>query len=631
MQNETKNMIAFAVIAGLLMMAYQVFIIGPQAKIAEAAAKARAAAAGPASVPGAASPVAGPLQPNLSRPAALALSPRVRIDTPTLTGSIALQGARLDDLYLKAYHETIDKRSPLVELLRPEGMAQAYFAEAGWVGANLPGAPTRRTVWTLTSGDVLSPGHPITLTYVAPGGLTFARRIEVDSEAMFTLTDTVTNAGPGAVSLAPYVSVQRQGLPPGLAKSNIVHEGAIGILGDDRPELRLSPYKDWKKKGEVAWPSRGGWFGITDKYWMTAFIPDQSEHIDARARVTTDATTGIDIYEATYAGAWRSIAPGASATEVSRLFAGAKTVPVLQGYAQGSGHAPSLPEMVGTLLTGLVGASAKPGPNAIPRFVDAVDWGNLWFLTKPIFAMLEFFYQQVGNFGVAILMLTVVIRLITFPLANKGFEMGVKMKKIQPELQALQKRYKDDPTTQQKEMMALYAREKVNPVTGCVPILFQIPVFYSLTKLFTVTIEMRHAAFFGWIHDLSAPDPTTFLNLFGLIPWDPSMTPLIGAFLGGFLHVGVWPLAYGLSMWLTQSMTPQTGIDPTQQMVFRFMPLMFTFILAQYAVGLLIYWTWSSFITIIQQYVMMRRFKVDNPIDQFLTRVGLAKAAGTSG
>jgi YidC/Oxa1 family membrane protein insertase len=309
--------------------------------------------------------------------------------------------------------------------------------------------------------------------------------------------------------------------------------------------------------------------------------------------VTTDAATGIDIYETSYSGAGRAVAPGQQTTEVSHLFAGAKTVPMLKAYGASLG---------------------------IPRFVDSVDWGNLWFLTKPIFALLEFFYQQVGNFGVAILMLTVVIRLVTFPLANKGFEMGVKMKKIQPELQAMQKRLKDDPAAQQKEMMALYQREKVNPVTGCLPILFQIPVFYSLTKLFTVTIEMRHAPFFGWIHDLSAPDPTTFLNLFGLIPWDPAMTPLIGGVLGGVLHVGVWPLAYGLSMWLSQSMTPQTGIDPTQQLIFKLMPIMFTFILAQYAVGLLIYWTWSSLITILQQYVMMRRFKVDNPIDDFLRR-----------
>jgi YidC/Oxa1 family membrane protein insertase len=582
--DDNRNLIAFFIMAGLIFFGFQMFVAGPQAKLA-AASRARAQAA-------AAAPTPAAMAAKLTRAQALAEAPRVTIDTPALSGSLALKGGRIDDLTLKAYHEEVSKTSPLVELLRPEGAPNAYFAEQGWVGANLAGLPGPQTLWTLASAGNLTPSHPVTLTYDSPAGLSFTRQIAVDDKAMFTVTDTVVNRGGAPATVAPYASVKRLGLPEGLGKTNIVHEGALGVLGVDNRELKLSPYKDWKKKGEVDWPSKGGWLGVTDKYWMTAFIPAQTETIAAKIRVAA-APDGSDIYEAAYLGAARAVPAGGQVVEVTHLFAGAKTVPLLSGYEKALG---------------------------VPRFDDAVDWGHLWFLTKPIFTVLEFFYQHVGNFGVAILMLTVLIRLITFPLANAGYEMGVKMKKIQPELQAIQKERKDNPELLQKETMALYAREKVNPVTGCIPVLFQIPVFYSLTKLFTVTIEMRHAPFFGWIHDLSARDPTTILNLFGLIPWHPEMTPLIGGVLGGLLHVGVWPILYGLSMWLSQAMTPTQGIDPTQQMIFKYMPIFFTFIMGQYAVGLLIYWTWSSLITVVQQYIMMRRFKVDNPIDDFLRR-----------
>jgi YidC/Oxa1 family membrane protein insertase len=591
MNSDNRNLISFAVLSALLIFAYQTFILGPQQKRARALhAHAEAAQL--------ATPT-GLIGPRLDRPAALAQSPRIVIDTPALTGSIALKGARLDDLFLKGYHVDLAKTSPLVELLRPEGMADAYFAEQGWFGANLPDLPTPRTLWTQTGGGVLSPNHPVTLSYRAASGLVFTRNLAVDAKSMFTVTDVVDNTGAAPVTLAPYVSIQRQDLPAGLGKSNIVHEGAVGILDPEKSVLRLASYKQWKKKGEIDWPSRGGWLGVTDKYWMTAFIPDQHEHIDAKVRLVPDQASHVDVYEATYSGQPRAVPAGGRVVEVSHVFTGAKVEPVLAAYKKSLG---------------------------VPRFDDAIDWGHLFFITKPIYTLLEFFYRYVGNFGVAILMLTVVIRLITFPLANKGFEMGIKMKKIQPELQALQKKNKDDPQQQQKDMMALYAREKVNPITGCIPALLPIPIFYSLTKLFTVTIEMRQAPFFGWIHDLSARDPTTIVNLFGLIPWDPSFTPLVGGILGGMLHVGVWPLLYGVSMIVSMSMSPQQGSDPTQQMIMKFMPIVFTFIMAQYAVGLLIYWTWSSVITIVQQYVMMRRFKVENPIDSFFARFSSAKA-----
>jgi YidC/Oxa1 family membrane protein insertase len=337
---------------------------------------------------------------------------------------------------------------------------------------------------------------------------------------------------------------------------------------------------------------------------MTALVPPQSERISPTFKVTQKS--GVDIYHVDYLGQPRAIAPGGQISETTRVFAGAKTVPVLQAYEKTLG---------------------------VPRLVDAVDWGFLWFLTKPIFYLVELFYGWVGNFGIAIVMLTVVVRLIMFPLANRSFEMGTKMKKLQPQLQALQAKYKEDPPTLQKEMMALYAREKVNPITGCLPIFLQIPVFYSLTKLFTVTIEMRHAPFFGWITDISAPDPTNIWNLFGLIPWDVVHTPVIGwlvtiPILGGIFALGAVPLFYGFTMWLSQAMTPMTGVDPTQQVIFKWMPVIFTLLLVTQPVGLLVYWSWSSLITILQQYIIMRRFKVDNPIDEFLARFSPKREPG---
>jgi len=390
--------------------------------------------------------------------------------------------------------------------------------------------------------------------------------------------------------VAPFASVQRQGAPT-VVPSN-AHEGAVGVM--DRV-LQMVKYKDWKKAGEKDFSAKGGWLGITDKYWLAAIIPDQAEAVHAAFRVTPSA--GVDVYEANFVGQPKTIQAGQQVVHVSRMFAGAKTVPVLKAYE----------------------TSLK-----IPRFQDAVDWGRLYFFTKPIFWVLEQFYGLFANFGLAILALTVLVRLLFFYPANLSYESMTKMKKIQPDVEALRTKYKDDPAKQQTELMQLYQREKINPLIGCLPMLATIPVFLALFKVLSVSIEMRHAPFFGWIQDLSAPDPTTFFNLFGLIPFDPSHLPLVGAVVA---HLGVWPLLYGLTQWLSMQMSPPAP-DPTQQRIMQLMPIMFTFLLSGLAVGLLIYYTWSNLLTIVQQYVIMRRFKVETPIDRIWGRLtGKAPAA----
>jgi YidC/Oxa1 family membrane protein insertase len=615
MQNDSnKNTLMFLVCAFAILIGYQFLYAGPAQRKEAAAVQARKAAeAQVALTPGMVVGADGKPQPlKLSRDEAKAQSPRIVVDTPALSGSIALKGARIDDLWLKRFTQTADKNSPPVELFRPEGAEHAWFTVFGWAG--VPGAPSADTLWSAPAGQVLRPNSPITLTYDNGQGLVFTRQIAVDNDAMFTVTDGVRNQGGEAVLLAPYASVQRQGIPTegphGLGKTQIVYEGGIGVLGGVGDEKYIlqdkAKYPKWKKDKPVQdnLASKGGWIGMTDKYWLAALVPEQSEIISGRFKVTQ--SSGVDIYESAFTGATQSVAPGQTIDHTTRLFAGAKTVPLLIKYQYGGKP--------------VVWWKFWERPTVvIPRFDWAVDWGMFSFFTKPIFNVLEMFYKLVGNFGIAILLLTVALKLILFPLADKSYESMAKMKKIAPEVEKLKAKHKDDPAKQQQEMMALYGKEKINPMMGCVPMLIQIPIFYSLYKVLTVTIEMRHAPFFGWITDLSARDPSTFMNLFGLIPWDPATAPMIGGFLSGPLHIGVWPLLYGFTMWLTTAMNPPAG-DPLQQKIFQLFPIIFTFTLSQFSVGLVIYWCWSNVLTILQQYIIMRRYKVDNPIDQLLNR-----------
>ena len=504
-----------------------------------------------------------------SRGELLGLSPRVAIDTPRLEGSLSLRGARFDDLQLKDYREELDPESPQIVLLSPQGDESAYFADFSWTGAgdSVP-MPGDDSLWTAMSSGPLTPENPLRLEWDNGAGLKFTRTIEVDQDYLFTVTQSVQNYGAGALSLYPWGRVMRFGTPSTLGFF-ILHEGLLGVFNDTLEEIN---YDDVQEEGEISQKSVGGWIGITDKYWMTALIPDQSREF--QGRFTGISRDGQDIYQADQVlSQGQALGPGQTISASSYFFAGAKKVSLVDAYRDNLG---------------------------IARFDLSIDWGWLFFLTKPFFIALDYFGKLFGNLGVSILIITVITKLLFFPLANKSYVAMSKMKKLQPKMVQIRERYADDKVKQQQELMDLYKREKVNPAAGCLPILVQIPVFFAFYKVLFVTIEMRQAPFFGWIQDLSAPDPTSLFNLFGLIPWD---TP-------DYLTIGIWPVLMGLTMLLQTKLNPAPA-DPVQEKVFLFMPIFFTYLLAQFPAGLVIYWTWNNILSIIQQYVIMRRMGVE--------------------
>jgi YidC/Oxa1 family membrane protein insertase len=577
---DQRNLILAIVLSLGILLTYELFIGGPQrqelldqsemAQTGETAQQPGAEIPTPPSgetTPGTAAGLGGAAG-AMSRADALALEPRIAIDSPTLSGSISLEGGRFDDLVLKRYRETIEPDSPQIEFLHPTGVSEPYYANFGWsAGAGGPKVPGGDSLWQ-ANGDILSPGAPVTLTWDNGQGLRFERSLALDENYMFTVTQRVVNDGDADVLLSPYGLISRTGTPEILG-FYILHEGLIGVLNDTLEEI---DYSDLVDDGPQQFETTSGWLGITDKYWLAALIPDQQRQVQARFLHTSP--NGQDKYQSDYLYQTITVPAGGTAEVTSRLFAGAKQAHLLQRYAE---------------------------EFAIPLFDRAVDFGWFYFLTIPFFDALHFFAEKLGNFGLSILLLTVLVKLAFFPLANKSYKAMAKMRKVQPEMLELRERYGDDKQKLNQEMMALYKREGANPVSGCLPVVVQIPVFFALYKVLFVTIEMRHAPFFGWIQDLSARDPTTVLNLFGLLPWT---VPDLGVL--NLLNLGVWPLLMGISMMLQHRLNPQPA-DPVQAKIFFFMPIVFTFLLAQFPAGLVIYWTWNNLLSILQQATIMKR------------------------
>ncbi len=507
--------------------------------------------------------------------------PELAVDAPAVEGGFDLQGARLDRIVLRDYRETTAKNSPLVQLLSPVGGGQPYYVQIGWSAA--PGAvvklPDENAVWSAAPGP-LSPGHPVTLSWNNGAGLVFRIVLGVDDHYMFRIVQQVSNEGTTAVALYPWARVRRD-YTPVVQGSYLLQEGPLGVLGGTLHQYSYAGMRsDAKNKpGGVVFHSAGagGWAGITDKYWLVALVPNQGEAGITSFRYLNE--DGGDRYQVDFiATDPERIAPGGSVAITEHVFAGAKVVSLLQQY-QADLH--------------------------IPLFVKAVDFGYFYMVTEPTFFALDWLNRLLGNFGLAIMAFTVCLRAAFFPLANKSFKSMSRMRLLQPKMQAIKARMKDDPQGQQKEMMALYKAEGVNPASGCLPMLIQVPVFWALYKVLFITLEMRQAPFFGWIHDLSAQDPTNLFNLFGLIPFNPeTILPI--------LHIGAWPLIMGCTMFLQQRLNP-TPPDPVQARIFLFMPLIFTFMLAHFPVGLVIYYSWNNLLSAGQQWLIMRRARLPNP------------------
>ncbi len=506
-------------------------------------------------------------------------APRVKIDTARLSGSISLQGGRIDDLSLKGYRETLDADSKNVTLLKPVGEPDAYYALFGWApGGDLgfDDVPGANTQWQLSKGQTLTTDSPLTLSWDNGKGLLFSRTISIDENYLFTVAQEVENTTNASVRMAPYGELVREGEPSDQKGFFIIHEGAIRQSGEEMHEFKYKKIRgfdaddSWGATSDVIEVAGNGWVGFTDHYWMSMLIPAANQPFTS----VLQYTTGSDFYKSIARLETQSIAPGQTVSLSTQLFAGAKEWETIKKYET---------------------------DNGIYRFLDSIDWGWFFFLTKPIFAVLHWLHSIIGNMGWSIIGLTLIIKAALFPLAYKSYVSMAKMKELQPRMEKLKEAAGDDKQKLQKDMMEMYKKEKVNPASGCLPILLQIPIFFSLYKVIFVTLELRHEPWIGWITDLSAPDPSSILNLFGLLPFE---TPDPASFFFMF-SLGVLPILLGISMWLQQKLNP-SPTDATQAMIFAWMPWVFMFMLGRFASGLVLYWIANNTITFTQQYLIMR-------------------------
>ena len=558
---ETKNVIAAIVLSAMVLLLYSLYFAPPPPEIKDEGNKVENNQTNTKREISSPTIEAEKEENVISRGNALKQSKRVLIENENILGSISLKGAVIDDLIFKNYTTELNSEEKVI-LLSPNSSEDGYFIETGWASTNKEvELPNNSSEWVVIGNSTLTPNNPVTLQWTNSQGIIFLKTFELDKKFLFKLKQEIKNYTNKAYNFFPYAQILRNKKPE-VSGFYILHEGLVGVFDE---ELNEQDYEDIEEEKFVR-NSTSGWLGITDKYWITAIVPEQNKNFRSEFEYDKRFKANFIITDGLISN------PNQTISNNIKIFAAAKQVEVIDNYAESEN---------------------------IKKFDLVIDWGWFYFFTKPLFFIIDYFFKLTGNFGIAIILITVCVRLVFFPLANYSFRSMAKMKVLQPEMARLKELHKDDKVKLQQAMMALYKKEKVNPISGCLPVLIQIPFFFAIYKMLFVTIEMRHQPFFGWIQDLSAKDPTSIFNLFGLIPWDPP----------SYLIIGVWPILMGLTMYVQQKLNP-TPPDPMQQKIFMFFPLFLTVILAPFPSGLVVYWTINNILTMAQQLVIIKRTKV---------------------